>query len=143
MRPHRPGSQSDSPLPVVRLLVVCEDIRVTDPTRPRRVSLDGLIHAIYPSGQPRYPCRRPVLCVFAQLTECRRLGIARIEIREADTDTVVFRTPTHRLPLGNDPLAVHGLRFRLLGCTFPAPGLYWVQLWYDNSLLAQQSLALR
>jgi hypothetical protein len=129
-----------APRPTVRSLIVCEDI-VTDRDHPTRVSLIRLTDSIRPAGG--YPSRRRQVCVFAQLTECRGAGTVRVEVREADGDRSVFRVPDRRLTFPNDPLTVHGLRFRIADCPFPHPGLYWVQLWYDDGVIAQCPLTLR
>lgn len=128
--------------PTIRYLIVCEDIQ-TDPEKPRRVSLTGLISAIRSIDQPPYPLLYRELCVFLQLTECRGPAEGRIEIRHADTDQLVFRTRTRTIPFGNDPLEVVGAVFRIRNCCFPEPGLYWVQFWYHEQVLARQPLILR
>ncbi|HJT32519.1 MAG TPA: hypothetical protein VJ783_10785, partial [Pirellulales bacterium] len=68
----------------------------------------------------------------------------RVEIREADREPaeVVFATQTRSVSFPSNPLAVHGLRFRIFNCRFPRPGLYWVQFYYDDHLLGQQPIVL-
>jgi hypothetical protein len=67
----------------------------------------------------------------------------RIEIVEADSDRIVFRTPTNIVSFGNDPLHVANISVRIRNCEFPAPGLYWVQFWYNEEAIAQQPVLLR
>jgi hypothetical protein len=126
--------------PVVRCLLVCEDI-VLDPANSRKVTLVGLTHAI--RALEGFPLCQAELCVLVQLADARGTGHMRIEITEADTGRVVFRTRTRNTSFGNDPLEVVGVRFRIRNCTFPAAGLYWVQFWYNDELLEQQPLVLR
>jgi hypothetical protein len=126
--------------PTVRSLIACEAI-ITDPGHPTRVSLVHLIDSIRPDDG--YPTRHPQLSIFAQLTECRGAGTVWIEVREADSDRSVFRNSARRVVLPDDPLTLHGLRFRILDCPFPHPGLYWVQLWFNDEMLAQSPLTLR
>ena len=128
--------------PVVRYLILCEDVQ-TDPETPRRVSLLGVISAIRSVEQPPFPVLYRELCVFLQLTECRGAAEGRIEIQHADSGQVLFRTRTRTIPFGSDPLEVIGATFRIRNCLFPGPGLYWVQFWYNEQMLAQQSLLLR
>lgn len=128
--------------PSVRYLIVCEDVQ-TDPDTPQRVTLVGLISAIRSIEQPAFPLLYKELCVFLQLTECRGPGDGRIEIRHADSDHVVFRTRTRTIPFGTDPLEVVGVTFRIRTCFFREPGLYWVQFWYNEQMIAQQPLVLR
>jgi hypothetical protein len=132
---------ANPPSPVVRNLIVCEEI-ITDPKNPKRVSLLNLVHSIRPMRQPPYPLVQPRLAVFLQLTGCRGRGEVRVAIREADTDEVIFTTETHRVAFPNNPLALHGFRFRLFGCRFPEPGLYWLEFFFDNQVLGQQPITL-
>jgi len=128
--------------PTVRYLILCEDIQ-TDPEEPRRITLVGLISALRSLEQPPFPLLYRELCVFLQLTECRGPADGRIEIQHADSGQVVFRTRTRTIPLPNDPLEVVGVAFRLRRCLFREAGLYWVQFWYNEQMIAQQALLLR
>lgn len=132
---------ADLALPVARSWIICEDI-VTDPDNPGRVCLMWLTNRIRGTGSPPFPLVHPELCVFGQLTACRGRAELWAEIRHADDDAIVFRTRrrTHTFP--NDPLRVHGLRFRMLNLLFLEPGLYWVQLWCNDRMLAQNPLTL-
>ena len=127
--------------PTVRYLIVCEDVH-TDPNNPRRVTLVGLISTIQARELPPFPLRYRELCVFLQMTECRGPAEGRIEIQHADTGQVAFRTRTRTIPLGSDPLELVGFTFRIRNCVFPEPGLYWVQFWYNEQMIAQQPLLL-
>jgi hypothetical protein len=128
--------------PTVRYLIVCEDVQ-TDPANPLRITLAGLISAIRSVEQPPFPLLYREICVFLQMTECRGEAEARVEIQQADSSDVVFRTQTRTIPFGNDPLEVIGVVFRIRNCRFPGPGLYWVQFWYNDQMIAQQPLVLR
>ena len=128
--------------PTVRYLIVCEDVGV-DPEHPRRVTLNGLVSAIRSLEQPGYPLLYREFCVFLQLTECRGTAEGRIEIQHSDSGDVVFRTMTRSIAFGSDPLEVVGATFRIRDCLFPESGLYWVQFWYNENMLAQQPLLLR
>jgi len=128
--------------PVVRYLVACEEV-VVDPDNPHRVTLVSLISSIRSLTDPPYPLQQPELCVFVQMTECRGQGDCRLEIVQADSGQVVFRTRTRPLSFGNDPLDVFGLSFRIRNCPFPEPGLYWIQFWYNEQVIAQQPVQMR
>jgi hypothetical protein len=128
--------------PTVRYLILCEDVQ-TDPDNPRRVTLVGLLSAIRSLEQPPFPLLYREVCVFLQLTECRGPADGRIEMHHADSGQVVFRTRTRTIPFGRDPLEVFGATFRIRNCLFQEPGLYWVQFWYNEQMLAQQPLLLR
>lgn len=125
--------------PVVRYLILCEDMVVEDNT----ISLLHLVLNISPQQTPPYPLVYPALCVFVTLTEARGPGRFYLQLVQADTGWVVYRTKTHSTNFGNDPLKVFGLPFRIRNCVFPAAGLYWVQFWFNDALIAEQELFLR
>ncbi len=54
----------------------------------------------------------------------------------------VYQTPPQRVNFPNNPLAVHGIAFRFHDIIIHAPGLYWVQLWFDKNMLAQQPITI-
>jgi hypothetical protein len=128
--------------PTVRYLILCEDVQ-TDSTNPQRVTLVGLISAIRSTEQSSYPVLYKELCVFLQLTECRGSAEGRVEIHYADSNTTVFRGRTRTISFGSDPLEIVGATFRIRNCLFQVPGLYWVQFWYNEQMIAQQALVLR
>jgi hypothetical protein len=126
--------------PVVRCLIVCEDI-VLDPANPKNVSLIRLTNTI--RALKGFPVYQSNLCVYVGLADCRGTGRIRIEIEQADTGHIVFRTHTRSVAFGNDPLEVVGVRFRIHNCRFPAAGLYWVQFCYNDQVIEQQPIVLR
>ena len=129
--------------PTVRTYVVCDDIR-PDQAAPNRLTLVRVAHALSPTPGSNYPVRHRQLCVFAQLTGGRGSGVVRAEVRNADTDAVVRRTRSVPIAFpANDPLAVGGVTIRIPGVVFDTPGLYWVELWYDDEVLAQAPVLLR
>jgi hypothetical protein len=123
-------------------MILCEEI-VIDPTRANRYTLVGVTHAVHSFSTPPYPYTHSRIYVFAQLTSCHGPGKVRIEVVEGETDKVEYKTPTWRFPFPNDPLTVYNLSVRLRDVPFREPGLYGVRLWYNNALLAEQSLVAR
>ncbi len=140
---HRIGgpAMSDIP-PVVRYLIVCEDVQ-TDPANPKRISLLGLLGTIHSLEEPPFPLLYREICVYLQVTGWRGPAEGRIEIQHADTGQVVFRTMSRNIPFSNNPLEIDALVFRIRNCHFQQPGLYWVQFWYNNQVIEQQPLMLR
>src|SRR5437763_695666 len=133
---------TDHPSPIVRTMIVCEEI-ILDPNNPKRVSLVNLIGSIRPRRGAAYPLLHPAVCLFVELVECRGPGRLRVDVRDAETDEVVSATPTRSVPLPESPLTVVGMRFRLRKCKFPVPGLYWINLWYNDRLLARRPIILQ
>jgi hypothetical protein len=61
----------------------------------------------------------------------------------ADTAEVSYFGQGHEIEFGPDPLEVHGVVFRLPFCSFPRPGLYWVEFRFNDAALARQPLLVR
>jgi hypothetical protein len=128
--------------PIVRHLITCDDIQL-DPKNPRRATLVNIVHSIRSLAQPAFPLLHRELCVLVQLSDCRGTGEFWIENVQADSGGVVRRTQTIGHDFGNDPLEVFGLPFRIRDCLFPDAGLYWVEFWYNDRMVAQEPLLLR
>jgi hypothetical protein len=126
-------------LPIVRHMLVCEDIPV-DPANPQRVTIVNPLSSVRSQSQPPFPLRLRKLCVYVQLTECRGAAEVRLQIEPEDTQTAIFRTVSRRASFGNNPLQVFHMSLRIPGCTFPSAGLYWVQLCYNNMVIFQEPL---
>ncbi len=128
--------------PVVRYVIVCKDV-VVDSVNPQRITIVELISSIKSLDYPPFPLTRRELCVFVQLTECRGAGGVRVEIVLADTGQPVARTKTRSITFSGYPLEILGFVFRIQDCTFPDAGLYLVQFWYNDSMIAEHPLLLR
>ncbi len=128
--------------PVVRYMLVCDDWRLDGPTN-RRVSIFGLIWNINAAGEQSYPLRCREMCVFLALTAGRGQGVARITCVFEETGEAVFQTGERAIPFPPDPLEVVGVPFRIRDLSFPKPGRYSVQFWYDGVQVEERPLQLR
>lgn len=126
-------------LPFVRHMLLCDDVRAVSGSR--KVTVYGLTSTIR-VGEKGFPATCG-FSVYVQLTECRGEGAARIVIVEDESDQVCYQGQDHRMAFGNDPLAVHSAVIRIPQCEFPAPGLYWVEMWYRGVFLACEPLLVR
>ncbi len=133
---------SDPPLPVVRYMIVCDDI-LTDPRRPGKPMLVGLICLIAPDGSSPYPFWLDQMSVLLILTEGRGVGSCQLRLVFEETGQVVWETTPQPVAFGLDPLALHGIVFRDRHVPFPSAGVYFVQFWYNDHLLAQQPVRAR
>lgn len=126
--------------PVVRQLLVCEDVRAR-PGSPNKVDVLGLMSA---AGVSRgaFPIRL-MLTVYTVLTSGRGTGEARIVVPAADTDEEVYQSPAYSISFPPDPLRSRGVTFRVSACPFPEPGLYFVELRYNGVALAQVPFEVR
>jgi len=124
--------------PIVRY-ILCEEMIIVG----KRVSLLNVILNMVPTEVSSYPVARAEICLFVVLTEVRGRGEFFLRIVEADSATMIFENMNRSHDFGNDPLRAHGLPFRIRNCKFPRAGLYWIQFWFNGSLLEQQDLFLK
>ena len=128
--------------PVVRHMLLCREVR-RDPTTPNQIDLLGWFTGVRPGPSGSYPLWLPDLTVCVQLTGGRDEGAIRIAVREADTDALIYNGLKQTLPAFPDPLTVRLVTFRVRGCTIPRAGLYWVQLCYNDEVIAEEPLTAR
>jgi hypothetical protein len=128
--------------PVVRHMLLCRDGR-RDPSAPGRVDLLGLLVSVRAGPTKSYPLQLPDLTAFAQLTGRHGEGIIHVTLREADTETLIYDGPEQTLAASTNPLTVHMATIRISGCVLPQPGLYWVQLCYNDEIIAEEPLTAR
>jgi hypothetical protein len=128
--------------PIVRYVLLCDDWRLDGPNN-RRVTIIGLIWNIHSVDEPPYPLLYREFCVFLALTEGRGQGEGQIVCVFEETGQKVFETRTRPILFPPDPLEVVGVPFRIRNCSFPQPGRYSVQFWYDGTMVEERPLMLR
>ena len=128
--------------PVVRHMLLCREVR-RDPSPPHSIDLLGLVMGIRAGASASYPLCLPDLTVFAQLTGRYGEGTMQVTVREADTETLVYDGPRQTLSASRDPLKVRTASIQISGCTIARPGLYWVQLCYNDEVIAEEPLTAR
>ncbi|MGL6075946.1 MAG: DUF6941 family protein [Fimbriiglobus sp.] len=128
--------------PIVRYMLLCDDWRLDGPSN-RRVSIIGLIWNIHSVEEPPYPLFYRELCVFLALTAGRGQGEGHIVCIFEDSGEKVFETRKRSIPFGTDPLDVVGVPFRIRDCSFPWPGRYSMQFWYNGAMLEERPVRLR
>jgi hypothetical protein len=128
--------------PVVRYMLLCDDWQL-DPANNRRVTIVGLITNIHSLGDPPYPLFYQEMCVFLVLTEGRGQGEGKIVCVFEEDGQKVFETHGRPISFGPDPLEIVGVPFRIQDMSFPKPGLYSVQFWYEGELVEECPLRLR
>jgi hypothetical protein len=127
--------------PIVQYLIACDDVQA-DPNNLHRINIFGLITNIRSTVVPPFPVVRPLFCVLALMTRCQGSGELVLRIQHNATGRFVYRSPPRRIRFVGSPQDALGVVFRLRNCTFPEAGLYWVELFYSNSILARRSLRL-
>ena len=128
--------------PIVRYMLLCDDWRLDGPNN-RRLTIVGLIWNIHSVEEPPFPLSYRELCVFLAVTGGRGQGEGQIVCVLEETGEKIFETPKRSIHFRPDPLEVVGIPFRILDCSFPQPGLYLVQFWYDGVMVDERPLKLR
>src|SRR5438132_378086 len=128
--------------PVVRHMLLCREVR-RDPSPPHSIDLLGVVVGTRAGASGSYPLQLPDLSVFVQLTGRYGEGTMHVTVREADTDTLVYSSPKHTLSASSNPLALRMVALRIRDCTIPNPGLYWVQLCYNDEVIAEEPFTAR
>jgi hypothetical protein len=119
-------------LPRVQAMVLCDAIE--ESAQERAVfHLKGVRSGIEVHLFP-YPHSR--LCVYLQMSGHKGEAACRVEINRAETDEVVYRT-SPRVIAFEEPMSVLPVVFRLRNCGFPAPGVYYVQIFHERKLIGE------
>jgi hypothetical protein len=78
---------------------------------------------------------------FIQIADQKATGTVRLAIMRADSGRRIFFRPVTLYH--DDMTAPTILCVRLYECNFPDPGIYFVELWYDDDWLVDQRLDLK
>jgi hypothetical protein len=127
-------------LPHVRHMLLCDDAR-RHPGNPNKVEFHGLVSTIRLARGHEFPCQHS-LCVHVLMTGGRGTGEGRIVIVDADSAMETYTGHPFRIHSDPNPLRPQGLIVRLASCSFPKPGLYWVELRYNDYVIAQEPLVV-
>jgi hypothetical protein len=125
-------------LPRVQAMVVCDEIEESD-RDTEAINLAG-VRAVIVS--PVFPHVWPQLCVFVQMNGHRCEVQCHVEVESLATDEKIAETEPMTFSF-EDPTVVMPMQFRLYNCVFPAPGVYYVQLYCEQKLIGERPLLLR
>jgi hypothetical protein len=124
-------------VPVAKPIVLCNDV-FSDPAS-RNVHLIGVFDSIRPS-EP-YPHLHPEFCVFLQLSDAVGTVTAVVNIVEAASEDILFQTAKFSLKFAHR-LGVMRALFRIRNCSFPEPGVYWIEVFCNDRFLVDCRLQL-
>src|SRR5690242_5642432 len=128
--------------PEVLYLILCNGVQ-TDPNNYHRYNVFGLVTSIRSVVAPPFPVVQPELLALVFWTGGQGTGDLELRIVEDRSGSTIFRTRPRQVRFIGDPAAVGGVLFRIQNCSFPAAGLYWVEVLFAGSLIARQRLFLR
>ncbi len=121
--------------PVVKAFVICDEV-IDSPTGPGPKDLYGAGLALLESDG-LFPWTR-TFWVYLELAGQNSAGSVQLALMRADSGRRFFFRS-----LGvdfEDPLHSAVITIRLYECLFPAPGVYFLELWYDNQWQLDQRL---
>lgn len=128
--------------PDVLHLILCDEVQI-DPNDYHRCNVLGLITSIRSADTPSFPVVRPQWFALVVWIGGHGSGELVLRIVEDRSTSTVFRTRPRQVRFVGDAAAVGGVVFRIQNCTFPAAGLYWVEVLFAGSVIARQRLFLR
>ncbi|HVS38200.1 MAG TPA: hypothetical protein VMS17_21755 [Gemmataceae bacterium] len=123
--------------PMLKAFVLCDGIT--------NHAADGDQKDLQGAGLSRVPCMDsfPVklsFWVFVQLSDQKETGEARLAIMRADSGRRYFFRPVAIRHADTMKAAIFCIR--VLDCTFPERGVYFVELWYDDVWIVDQRLEI-
>jgi hypothetical protein len=89
-----------------------------------------------------FPAFCPKLCIYLQISGHEGHANCHIEINRVETEDVIFKTVSKTINL-QGPMSVVPMVFRLRNCVFPAPGVYYVQVFHERKLIGERPLILQ
>jgi hypothetical protein len=127
--------------PDVLHVILCHEVQ-TDPNNYHRCNIFGLITSIRSAVVPPFPAVQAQLRALVVWTGGQGAGELTLRIIEDRSASTVFRTRPRQVRFVGDHSAVGGVVFRIQSCSFPAAGLYWVEVLFAGSVIARQRLFL-
>ncbi len=122
--------------------ILCERVE-TDPNNYHRCNIFGLITSIRSTPAPPFPVVQAQMLALVVWTGGQGTGELELRIIADHPATPIFRTRPRQIRFVGEAAAVGGVLFRILNCTFPAAGLYWVEVLFAGSIIARQRLFVR
>jgi hypothetical protein len=124
-------------LPRVHVLVLCDEVEHR-PDEEDVFDLRGVRSEIVADG---FPYTHPRLAVYLQVTGHERTAACRIAVVRAETDEEEFVVGEDAIQL-RGPLEFLHFERGIEDGVFPAPGIYYVQVFFDGVLCGERALAL-
>jgi hypothetical protein len=116
-------------LPYAQQLVVCDRYA---PAAAGKLDMTGCFHTIRPRS---FPHVHDEFCVVAHLTGGLGEVTAFIDIRDAATSQLVYWSHPHRFHIPDRQTVVRPVN-TLEGVPFSEPGIYFVELYCENTPIA-------
>jgi hypothetical protein len=125
----------------VRYFILCDDVQANT-NDLHRLNVFGILAQIRSTSSPPFPVTQTEFSVLLILTNCMGTEEISIRIVESGTGRVIFRNRPRRFRFVGMPQDFRGVRFRIQNCTFPRPGLYWVECIVSGFVIERKGLNL-
>jgi hypothetical protein len=124
-------------LPRVHVMVLCDEIEPS-PTEEDVFDLRGVRTYI---AAPSFPYTHPQLSVYLQVTGHKGTASGWAVVSDPETDTKIYVSQQEEIVF-DGPLTFITVRWRLYDCSYPEPGVYYVQVHFDGKLISERALIL-
>ena len=128
--------------PIVRYFLLAKGF-FSDPDDANGINVLHLLNSIRSVDNPPFPILFPQLRCVVGLAGGRGTGIAQMICLEEETGLPIFGSQAHTVVFSPDPLAFTVASFRILDCRFPRPGIYSIELFWNDESLADYPLRVR
>lgn len=126
--------------PIVRRVIVCRKVEVTDPGPNQSYTVRGIETTIRPPQGHAFPHREQELWLFAQFSDGSGSHTAHFELvhqrLESEEVVVSFDLPPVHMTSGRFLVLNRG--YKLKGSTFPEPGLYEFRIRSGSSFASDE-----
>ena len=124
-------------LPRVHVMVLCDEIE------PSSVEEDVFdLHGVRTHITARsFPYTHPQLTVYLQMTGHDGTATGWAVVADPATDTEISVTQEEEITF-HGPLSFVTVRWQILDCSFPEPGLYYVQAYFGGKQIGERALFL-
>ena len=125
-------------LPVVRLMVPCEEVKARD---TGQVDILGVIGAV-DVALSAFPIELD-FCVYVSLANGRGKGVGKLVIVHEDTDQAIQDSEEIDFDFGNNPMVLVAAMFYIPACTLTSPGIYRLDLVYNGTAIGNCMIPVR
>jgi len=124
-------------LPRVHVMVLCDEI---EPSADEEEVFDlrGVRTHITAAS---FPYTHPQLSVYLQVTGHEGTASGRAVVSDPDTEAELYVSQADPIAFSG-PLTFIHVPWQVLDCTFPQPGVYYVQVFFDGKLVNERALFL-
>jgi hypothetical protein len=117
----------------VHVLVLCDEVE----ERPGEKAVFDLGGVRTHVSAPSFPYTHPQLFVYLQVTGHQGRASGHVVVWREATEEEIFHRPIDEFALLG-PLTVSHLQVEIMDCEFPAPGVYWFQVFLNEKLVAER-----